>query len=138
MNNFLNNLRAKYYQFMQGRYGTDQLNFVLLWGAIIVMVIGSVTGMNLLVMASDALLILTVFRMLSKNRTARAAENSKYLTKTYALRKALSEFMARWRNRKQYKYFTCPKCRERYRVPRGKGKVTITCRKCGEKFDGKA
>ena len=135
---FMNRLRTKFYQFMQGRYGTDQLNRTLIIAAIAITIFGMITGIRFLVLAADALLILSFFRMFSRDRAQRAAENQKYLTKTWKIRKAVSEWMNRMKNRKQYRYFTCPKCKERLRVPRGKGKVTITCRKCGEKFEGKA
>ena len=138
MNKWTQRLREGLTRFMAGRYGADQLNFAIILGALIVTVAGSVTGLRLLVIAADALLVLAFFRMLSRNREARASENRSYLTKTYGARKAVSEWLNRMKNRKQYHYYTCPKCHTRLRVPRGVGSVTVTCRKCGEKFDKKA
>ena len=132
---FLDRLRAGIARFMQGRYGADSLNLALLWTAIAVSLIGSLAGLRLLVLAADAMLLLAFYRMLSRDMGRRAAENAKFLQKTAGIRKSVREFRTRLRNRKQFRYFTCPKCHARLRVPRGVGKVTITCRTCGEKFD---
>ena len=87
---------------------------------------------------ADALILLAFYRMLSKNRLKRAQENANYLQKTQKLRRAVTEWVNRVKNSKKYRYFTCPKCKARLRVPRGVGSVTITCKSCGNKFDKKA
>ena len=138
MDKWLYKLRAGAERLMAGRYGADHLNLAIVFCSLAVTLIGSLTGLRLLVIAADALLLLAFWRMLSRNREARMAENRAYLTRTYAVRKAVSEWTNRMKNRKQYHYFKCPKCRERLRVPRGVGSVTVTCRKCGEKFEKKA
>ena len=87
---------------------------------------------------ADALLIWMFFRMLSKNRYKRQHENQMYLQKTYKARQSATEWMNRVKNSKKYRYFTCPQCKKRLRVPRGVGSITITCKGCGNKFDKKA
>ncbi len=138
MNKWTEKLRQGLAGFMAGRYGADQLNFAIILLALAVTIAGSLSGLRLLVIAADALIVLAFFRMLSRNRDARAAENRAWFTKTYGARKAAFEWLNRTKNRKQYRYYTCPKCRERLRVPRGVGHVTVTCRKCGEQFEKKA
>ena len=138
MNGWMDKFRAWSARMMAGRYGADQLNLAIIMGALAVTLAGSLTGVRLIVLAADALLILAFYRMLSRDRVRRAQENAKYLQKTAAPRKAVYEWMNRRRNSKQYRYYVCPKCHERLRVPRGVGQVTITCRKCGERFDRKA
>ena len=135
---FLNRLREGFARFMSGRYGSDQLNLTLLYTALIMTLIGSLAKVPLLSLLADALLILMFFRMLSKNRYQRQHENQVYLEKTYKLRKGMSEWMNRMKNSKKYRYFSCPQCKMRLRVPRGVGNVTITCKGCGNKFDKKA
>ena len=135
---FLNRLREGFARFMSGRYGSDQLNLTLLYTALIMTLIGSLAKVPLLSLMADALLILMFFRMLSKNRYQRQHENQVYLEKTYKLRKGMSEWMNRMKNSKKYRYFSCPQCKMRLRVPRGVGNVTITCKGCGNKFDKKA
>ena len=135
---FLDQIRAKLSRFMSGRYGIDQLGHEMVLGALVLTVIGAIFRVSLLTLLADALLLLALFRIFSKDRLRRAQENQSYLAKTLKLRQGASEWMNRMRNRKKYRYFSCPKCRMRLRVPRGVGNVTITCKGCGEKFDRKA
>ena len=135
---FLNKIRAAFSRFMSGRYGTDQLNMTMLWTALIMSIIGSITKVGLITLMADALLLLMFFRMLSKDRYKRQHENQMYLQKTYKLTQGMTEWVNRMKNSKKYRYFTCPKCKKRLRVPRGVGSITITCKGCGNKFDKKA
>ncbi|MCR4706941.1 MAG: hypothetical protein K5746_03230 [Clostridiales bacterium] len=132
---FMDKLRAGLARFMQGRYGADQLNLALSVVAVAGSLLGGLLGMRIIVLLTDALLIVVFFRMLSRDLGKRAAENAKYLEKTAGIRKSAREFVNRFKNRKQFRYYTCPKCHARLRIPRGVGKVTITCRSCGEKFE---
>ena len=72
--------------------------------------------------------------MLSRCRARRAAENSADLKRTASLRGWFRAQGERWRQRRDYKFFRCPQCRTLLRVPRGKGKIRIVCRKCGNSF----
>ena len=135
---FFDKIRAGLARFMSGRYGIDQLGHEMVLGALALTVIGAMFRVSLLTLLADALLLLALFRIFSKDRLRRAQENQSYLAKTLKLRQGASEWLNRMRNRKKYRYFSCPKCRMRLRVPRGVGNVTITCKGCGEKFDRKA
>lgn len=135
---FLNKIRAAFSRFMSGRYGTDQLNMTMLWTALIMSIIGSIAKVGLITLMADALLLLMFFRMLSKDRYKRQHENQMYLQKTYKITQSVTEWVNRMKNSKKYRYFTCPKCKKRLRVPRGVGSITITCKGCGNKFDKKA
>ena len=135
---FFDKIRAGFARFMAGRYGSDQLNFALLIVSLIGSLIGSLTGLGILTIAADVLLIVMLYRMLSKDRYRRAHENHVYLEKTYGMRRAVGEWANRVKNGKKYRYFVCPKCKKRLRVPRGVGSITITCKDCGTKFDKKA
>ena len=113
---------------MAGRYGTDKLNQWLLGLAIVLIVlglIGSRTGSAILAVLGTVAyvpLIWSLFRMYSRNIEARRRENA-----------AFQRFFTRLRDR-QNRYFTCPRCRQVVRVPRGKGRINIRCPKCGEQF----
>ena len=135
---FFDKFRAAVSRFMSGRYGSDQLNLTMIIGALIVTTIGSLTGVSFLTLAADALLLLAIFRMFSKDRYRRAHENQVYLEKTQKVRRAATEWVNRVKNSRKYHYYTCPKCKQRLRVPRGVGNITITCKQCGTKFDKKA
>ena len=135
---FFDKLRASFARFMSGRYGADNLSYAMVIAALVMTVIGALSGLGVLTLMADALLIVMFVRMLSKDRYRRAHENKVYLEKTQSVRRAVTEWMNRVKNSKKYHYFTCPKCRARLRVPRGVGNVTITCKSCGNKFDKKA
>ena len=135
---FFEKIRASFARFMSGRYGADQLSYAMVITALVLTVIGSIAHVMLLTLLADALLIVMFVRMFSKNRYQRAHENQVFLERTQGIRRAVTEWMNRMKNSKKYRYFTCPKCKARLRVPRGVGNVTITCKSCGEKFDKKA
>ena len=135
---FFDKIRAGFARFMSGRTGVDQLSYAMVIAALVMTIIGGIAGIGLLTLMADALILLAFYRMLSKNRLKRAQENANYLQKTQKLRRAVTEWVNRVKNSKKYRYFTCPKCKARLRVPRGVGSVTITCKSCGNKFDTKA
>ncbi len=113
-------------RFMAGRYGTDQLNSLILWTGVAICLLSMfmpTQGLRLgLTFAAYACMILAIFRSLSKNTYKRYRENRKYLG-----------FLNRIKDR-DHKYFDCPRCKQPVRVPKGKGKISITCPKCKEKF----
>lgn len=111
-------------RFMMGRYGTDKLNMVILTAGVIVCVVAMFLPAAALplTVVSYGLMFWAIFRTFSRNTYKRYQENRKFL-----------HFLDRIRDR-QHKYFSCPKCRQSVRVPRGKGKIAITCPKCREKF----
>lgn len=135
---FFDKIRAALSRFMSGRYGADQLGMSMLWTSLIMSIVGSFAKAPVLTLLADALLVYMFFRMLSKNRYKRQHENQVYLQKTYKMRQSMTEWMNRVKNSKKYRYFTCPQCKKRLRVPRGVGSITITCKGCGNKFDKKA
>lgn len=121
-------------RFMSGRYGTDQLNFVLLFSSL---ALSLVSGILSAIFAQSAaysyvymglslgvygLLGLAIFRMFSRNIYQRQRENRRLLN-----------LWTRLRDRK-HRYFRCPNCKQTVRVPRLRGKINIRCPKCGEKF----
>ena len=127
---FFRNLGAKLTamlrSFMAGRYGTDKLNTTILGVGLgiclITMFIPFWPVSMALTAVSYGLMFWAIFRCLSRNTYKRYQENRKYL-----------QFMERIKDR-DHKYFDCPRCRQPVRVPKGKGKIAITCPKCKEKF----
>ena len=87
-----------------------------------------------------ALIILGIayFRMFSRNLLRRSEENGKYLILRSRVQGTLRLWKEQWVQRKDYKFFVCPACRTTLRVPRGRGKIKIVCRKCGNSFTGKS
>lgn len=128
--NWLRSLGAKIAaatrHFMQGRYGTDKLNTAILLAGLIACVLQMLlpgTLLKLVLMAfSYVCMGWAIFRAFSRNTYKRYQENRKYL-----------RLLDRVKD-KDHRYFDCPRCRQSVRVPRGKGKISITCPKCQEKF----
>ena len=122
-------IQAGLYRFMSGRYGTDRLKVVILCVGVAASIIyaflqGSWVGQIFFVL-SYALMILAIWRSLSRNINKRYQENRRFCL-----------MLDRVKDRKN-RYFLCPRCRQTVRVPRGKGKIMITCPKCKEKFQRK-
>ena len=101
---FFDKFRAAVSRFMSGRYGSDQLNLTMVIGALIVTTIGSLSGVYFLTLAADALLLLAIFRMFSKDRYRRAHENQVYLEKTQKVRRAATEWVNRVKNSRKSHY----------------------------------
>lgn len=125
----MNRFSAWLRHFMMGRYGTDKFNMYILGAGVICSLLGLFIPVNLVRMllstASYALMFWAIFRTFSRNTYRRYQENQKFLM-----------FLTRLKDR-QHRYFDCPRCRQSVRVPRGKGKIMITCPKCHEKFQKK-
>lgn len=140
---FLQKLKNGAARFMYGRNGVDQMGLALLWGYVGVCLARTVLALLHLSLPAAVcdgvmwvLLVLILFRMLSKNLYKRREENSRWLQFWWKLKNGRNDAKARHAD-KEHRYFTCKKCRTICRVPVGKGKVEITCPKCGEKIRGK-
>lgn len=131
--------KNKLYRFMYGRYGTDTLNKVYLGVYIAVVLIYSVVSLFITDPKASAILtacyllttllliVLIFFRMLSRNVTKRRRENEAFCGFFRLLRN-------RFRDRKTHVYRKCPKCRAVLRLPKAKGKHTVVCPRCKERF----
>ena len=134
-------MKERIAKFMAGRYGNDQLGRALLIADLILLVLGTVFSKSvggILLPLALVLLGYIYFRMLSRNIYKRQEENGKYLRWKYQITSKLNVLKERWKQRKEYKFFTCPSCHTVLRVPRGRGKLKIVCRKCGTSFMGKS
>lgn len=137
LSQFFYNARQRMARFMAGRNGNDQLNLFLLLVELVLIVIASFTG-GVMYLFTLVLLGYIYFRMLSRNVYKRQDENGRYLRLKYRLQSRLRLVGERWKQRRDYKFFVCPSCRATLRVPKGRGKIKIVCRKCGASFTGKS
>ena len=78
-----------------------------------------------------------VVRALSVNVERRRMENQRFLS-LFRGRHNGCGWWAKMEQRKEYKIFKCPSCGVKLRVPRGKGKIKVTCRQCGATFEEKS
>ena len=134
------NFRQRIQQFMYGRNGYDQLGRFLILAALACALLGLFLPRAvspLLLLLQYALLIACIWRLMSRNLGQRQRENLWYLGKERAVLRWFRSLKDRWRQRKDYKFFRCPSCHALLRVPRGKGKLLLTCRKCGNRFERK-
>ena len=120
--------------FMIGRYGPDQLNIALLIISVIIGLVGSIINISILTIIGDIVLFYALFRMLSRNIPARRRENDKFIKIWWPIKTKIKNKVAQFKSRKNYRFFKCPECKKTLRLPRGKGKIQITCPKCGERF----
>lgn len=141
----MDKLKAKLYRFMYGRYGTDTLSKVMLWVYAAVLIIYSVLRVVFMFTLRDNTVVPTVisicyvvisvglvfwmfFRMFSKNIAKRRRENEIFCG-FFKLRRNMI------RDRKTHVYRKCPKCKAVLRLPRAKGKHTVVCPRCKDRFE---
>lgn len=121
-------------RFMEGRHGVDHYSRFLSIAACVLLVVSLLLDLQLLWYVSLFLLLYSYFRIFSRNTAKRQAENRKYLTFSYGITSKINAKKQRWRQRKDFRFFPCPGCKAVMRVPKGKGKIQITCPKCGMQF----
>ena len=138
-------LKNRLLNFFAGRNGMDSIGKLATWSAILLLIISIVLAPYLKGILSSILwwLALAVmaygyWRMLSRNVYKRRAENDRYLAATEGIRGFFRGRAMRFSQRKDYRFFKCPGCGATLRVPKGKGKIQITCRKCGNRFSAKS
>lgn len=128
---FLTNLLNKYQQFMYGRYGNDELNFVLIALSLLLSLISNFDKLWFFYFISVVPIGVAVFRFLSRNTNARYNERLRFIAIISVLKNKYIKIRSRYRDRKTHKFFTCKKCKATLRLPKGRGKIKITCPKCG-------
>jgi len=146
----------------QGRYGNDHLNRALVFTAVGISLLNMLQSIffgnahlisRLLSLLSMGLLVVAIVRMFSRNFEARRRENEKFFVFWNKLRSKFGNVSwngkpqpkaktvrknPTWEERRKYKYLICPQCAQRLRVPRGKGKIRVTCTRCSNKFEVKS
>ena len=119
---------------MIGRYGNDQLSRDMNILAIILMLASYLTRIAVFYWLRFALFVLGLVRVFSRNRLRRSAENSAYLKWRYNVKTWFYMRKQHLASMKYYRFFKCRSCKQKLRVPKGKGKISITCPKCGTSF----
>lgn len=127
-------MRERLAGFMAGRYGMDALNKVYLGIALVLFVISMFSRLPVFYIAGIALLVYTYYRMFSKNISKMYAQNQKFLNARYRMAVRRDRRIKQREQQKIYHFYHCPSCKQKVRVPRGKGKICITCPKCKTEF----
>lgn len=136
-------MRDKFLKFMYGRYGVDEFGRSMLITAIVLSVVGMIINLFKvgfwvsfsLSTISTILMIYIIYRAFSRNINKRVLENHKFLGKTAKIRNYFRFCKTRYKDRKSFSYVKCPNCKNYSRVPKGKGKIKITCRVCKKQFE---
>ena len=144
MRSFFYKLSSAMARFMYGRNGTDQLNwailvmYLVLW---VIRILVSALDVTVAAMIIDVIMFLLavvlLWRTFSKNLAKRRAENQRFINWWWPIKNRFAAAKARKAD-KSHKYFTCKNCKTICRVPAGRGKIVITCPKCGHKIEGKS
>ena len=127
-------MREKFRRFMIGRYGTDGLNQFLSIASLVLLLIAIVSRISLFTWLSAAPLLFCCYRTFSRNISKRTEENYKFYTLKDRVDNKFRGLKEQWANRKVYHYYRCPQCRQKLRVPRGRGRIQISCPRCGTQF----
>ena len=115
---------------MIGRYGVDELSMLILVVSIVFSILSRFIDNGIIPIIFTVTAVLAYFRIFSKNITKRYEENNKFLKTWNPIKNKFNKKIKRLKNTKDYRHFKCPNCSQTLRVPRGKGKVAVTCPKC--------
>lgn len=127
-------LRNRFIRFMQGRYGPDQLSKFLIIAGLVFAIFSRITGWIILYILALCMLVYSYVRVLSKNINKRYEQNQKYLYYENKVKRFFREMKNGFKQRKTHRIFMCPSCKQKIRVPKGKGKIEVSCPKCHTRF----
>ncbi len=127
-------MKDKLRQFMIGRYGVDQLGKFIMWVGLGLLILSMFIRVPFLSTLPFFILILCYVRMFSRNISKRYGENQKYLSYVNRIKNYFAHGKDRRMQKKNYHIYPCPTCKQKIRVPKGKGKICITCPKCHAEF----
>ena len=127
-------MKEKFYRFMQGRYGADELSKFLTGVGMALIILNILTRISIFNLLFWVCLIYSYFRMFSKNYSARYAENQKFLGLKNQFKYKIENHKRMREQKKIYHIYSCPYCKQKIRIPKGKGTIIITCPKCKEEF----
>ena len=135
----MNKMKSILYRLFAGRYGNDHLNTFIFTVALIIAIVNTLFFKRSIIGAILIwiLLLINIYRSMSKKVYRRQVENMQFLQKIAPIRKKWN-LAKKQAADKEHKYFSCPKCGQNVRVPKGRGKITITCPSCKVKFDRKS
>lgn len=122
-------------KFMYGRNGGDQLSMALIILSIIFTFGGQLLKLQWVIIIGYIPLGLSLFRVFSKDVSKRRMENYKFAMLLSPIYSRFKNTQKKVKDRKDYKYYKCPNCKQQLRVPKGKGKIVVTCSKCKTKFN---
>lgn len=130
MRGFLERLQWKMALWMEGRYGPDNLSTFLVFGGVILTFFSMIPGLDLFWIIGLISVIIGVLRTFSKNTAKRERENENWLRFAHMPKTLLLLARRSWADRATTKYFICKGCGAILSIPKGKGKLHVTCPQC--------
>ena len=130
--------RRRAVEWSRGRYGADRLSMATMNVAVVLVAVDLAARTRWLSLVAIALLAYAWFRITSKDVAARARENERATKAAGPVLSWLANPVDAAREARAYKHLACPACGQRVRIPRGKGKVRVTCPSCHRRFEGRA
>ena len=130
----MDKLKEKLSRLMYGRYGIDQLGNFMMWAAVAMMIFGAVVRSSLIYTLALVLIVWADVRIMSKNHSKRYAENQKFMQLTDPIVRSISSKISGLKDLRTHRHLRCPSCGQKIRVPKGRGKIQITCPKCRHEF----
>lgn len=127
-------MKEKIMKFFYGRYGNDSLNYFLLIMYLVFYVLTLIFRNSFFMILANACIIYALFRSLSRNTSRRINENRVFYRYYQPVKQRFKVLKKNIKDR-EYKYFVCPGCGQICRVPKKRGKITITCPRCHASFD---
>ena len=121
-------------QFMIGRYGPDHLGVAMILVSLALSITHTFVRVAILLYVSYFIAGLALFRILSRNIPKRRAENDRFISIWWPIKTKVKLFFTNLKQRNTHKLINCPGCHNILRLPKGKGKLMVTCPKCGERF----
>ena len=128
----------KFRRWMMRRNGIDVLGKDVCCLSLILNLVNLFVRTGYLTVLSEIGFLYSLFRIFSANKVQRGVENYRYLSWKRKITAFFSDRIKALDERKEYRYFRCPNCRQKLRVPRKQGKIEVTCPKCGTKFDSRS
>jgi len=127
-------MKEKFQRFMIGRYGNDEFGRFLLGLTALLLILSLFIRSSLTELLLCFLIVYMYFRMFSKNIAKRRQENQVYLKYQNQALRFMDKQKRIAKERKVNHIYSCPNCKQMIRVPKGKGKIAITCPKCKTEF----
>ncbi|MBQ3760654.1 MAG: hypothetical protein II875_01435 [Clostridia bacterium] len=134
----MNGFREKMMRFMAGRRGIDQFSLALYILGFVLYLLALILSLPVLSLLSTAVWIYGLFRGFSRNIAKREAENRWFMGWFGPIAVKIKQAHVRFKNRKIYLYYRCPKCKCWLKLPRNVGEKHVTCGHCGASFTKKA
>jgi hypothetical protein len=121
--------------FMAGRYGIDRMYHFLLAICTILILINIFVNSLILSIIEIGLFVYTFYRVMSRNIYKRQQENEKFIKFIDKPKKFFNLQKCKVRDRETHVYRRCPSCKNNLRLPKEKGKHTVVCPCCKNRFD---